>query len=99
MDVNLALTLRNSLKGNVERKVALFSEIIYEECFGKFGQFGKRKEVMPKAKSVKRKGNSGACKRTKSTRQGLEKGEGTSERRLKSPMEQHQEQPNITQEG
>lgn len=51
MDADLVLVLRNSLKGNVESRVSLFSEIIYGKSLGRFGHLEKRKEVIPKAKS------------------------------------------------
>lgn len=46
----LALTLKNFVKGKVKNEVNIFSDIIYDECFIRFGQTG-TKEYMCKAKS------------------------------------------------
>lgn len=54
LDSDLAHILKNSLKGKVENKVNIFSDIIYDECLSRFGQTGK-KEHMPKAKSRREK--------------------------------------------
>lgn len=55
LDNDLAITLRNSLRGSLESKTALHSEIIYNECTGRFGLGGKRKEATPSAKSRREK--------------------------------------------
>lgn len=78
MDAGLVLVQRNSLKGNTESKVSLFSDIIYLEYYGRFRQFEERMEVMSKAKSRQEK-EILKHERAKSSMQGLEKGRGTSE--------------------
>ncbi|CAJ1061375.1 uncharacterized protein LOC119776004 [Xyrichtys novacula] len=55
LDDDLATTLKNVLKGKVENKVNIFSEIIYDECLGRFGQKEKKKEHLSKAMSRREK--------------------------------------------